>query len=359
MGKSRNGTAKPLLPENHVLDYLRAQGGRPQSLRTLEDALGIPSGQAKGFGKLLRRLEDEGRVYRVKGNKYQAVAEAGAVARPGLRDALPGRDDNGPRPAGPRPGSGPARTSGGRLGAGRHERGRDNGKGGRNRDERRRRGSGVPEGDRPGDPGVLKGKLIRQAGFHFVAPIEPGRREVRPGKRDKEQEENLILIPKKHLGKARPGDIVSVRILEDDDGERTGRILASLSQAIPFSDVSKAFFKEYMLPSGYSKRAMQEAAEFPEPVWEALEGRKDMRHVYVVTIDPSTAKDHDDAISLERKGGNWSLGVHIADVSEYVRPDSDIDNEALKRAFTQYLPWTAVPMLPQRDRKSTRLNSSH
>ncbi len=114
-----------------------------------------------------------------------------------------------------------------------------------------------------------------------------------------------------------------------------------------FSEVAQAFFKEMSLPHSYPKAALLEAETYAEPV--ADKHRIDLRSTYIVTIDPADAKDHDDAISLEKlPNGNWKLGVHIADVSEYVPLDSALDVEALRRAYTQYLPWTAAPMLPQR-----------
>jgi ribonuclease R len=116
-----------------------------------------------------------------------------------------------------------------------------------------------------------------------------------------------------------------------------------------FEAVSRAFFKRHGIPLGYPKKALAEAADQPEPLWENHKKRRDMRDEYIVTIDPPDAKDHDDALSLEKlPDGRWKLGVHIADVSEYVSLDGALDEEALSRAYTQYLPWTAAPMLPQR-----------
>jgi ribonuclease R len=159
----------------------------------------------------------------------------------------------------------------------------------------------------------------------------------------------MVLIPRKNLGDAKPGDIVSARIVQEDGGERIGRIVATLQEEVSFQEVSKHFFRENNLPYGYPKKGLQEAGSFPEPVWEMLENRTDFRDLHIITIDPSTAKDHDDAISLQRrKDGTWLLGVHIADVAEYVTADTALDREAVERAFTQYLPWTACPMLPQR-----------
>ncbi len=131
------------------------------------------------------------------------------------------------------------------------------------------------------------------------------------------------------------------------DSSRRGAGRGWTQEQIPFAQVSRLFFKENAVPFNYPAKPLKEAALLPEPDPENYPGRRDMRHIEIYTIDPQTAKDHDDAISLERKGKeNWLLGVHIADVAEYVLPDTSIDQEALQRAFTQYLPWTAAPMLP-------------
>lgn len=323
--------------EADVISRLLAQGKRPHSLPSLEEAFGIPVERSRDFARMMRRLEDAGRIRRVKGRKYVGVPVTdGAAPAPATH----------PSPSAPSVGK---------------ERGSDRGRGGvEGRDPGRGRGGegnrwtkperGSRHGRHPGysqaggspktEDGLIKGRLVKQGGFHFLQPLraEPGRLS-----------DDSVLIPKRHLGKAQAGDHVTVRLLEEDDGERIGKVIGTIGHDIAFADVAKAFFKEYGLPWGYPKSCLAEAASFPEPVWEDHEGRIDYRGKHVITIDPSTAKDHDDAISLERKpDGTWLLGVHIADVSEYVREDSDLDAESLARAFTQYLPWTAAPMLPQR-----------
>ncbi|MDB5103408.1 MAG: VacB and RNase family 3-5 exoribonuclease [Fibrobacteres bacterium] len=298
--------------------------------------------------------KDEGRVPRENGNAFGNGNGAARSAGPSRGDT--GRKGGGSKflPRGPKGGF---RDKGARPGRDdRNDRGSRDGSRGR-RDEKFS-GNGNGNGSRPfkggaagahtgdgqgtpGDKELIKGKLIRQGGFHFVVPAAAGR--GRPF------EENMVLIPRRNLGAAKPGDIVSARITDDDHGERIGRIIATLQEEIPFSEVSKHFFKEYAVPIGYPKRALEEAASYPEPVIENYPDRQDFRTTHIITIDPSTAKDHDDAISLKRKkDGSWLLGVHIADVAEYVTSDTSLDNEAVERAFTQYLPWTAAPMLPQR-----------
>lgn len=82
---------------------------------------------------------------------------------------------------------------------------------------------------------------------------------------------------------------------------------------------------------------------------KVLAERKDLRSWLIYTIDPASAKDHDDALSLRKnKEGNWELGVHIADVAHYVKPDSALDEEAIKRGNSTYLVDRVVPMLPNK-----------
>ena len=78
----------------------------------------------------------------------------------------------------------------------------------------------------------------------------------------------------------------------------------------------------------------------------AVTGRTDLRHIPLPTIDPEYARDHDDAVWVERHGDGFRAWIAIADVSEFVQPGSDLDEEALSRGCTVYLPTRAIPMLP-------------
>lgn len=103
----------------------------------------------------------------------------------------------------------------------------------------------------------------------------------------------------------------------------------------------------YELPTEFPERVLNQAERNSRPVSEAdCQGRLDLREVVMVTIDGEDAKDLDDAVSLTREGDLWRLGVHIADVSNYVQEGSALDREALKRGTSVYLVDRVIPMLP-------------
>lgn len=107
--------------------------------------------------------------------------------------------------------------------------------------------------------------------------------------------------------------------------------------------------REFNLPERFPERVLEAAREEAEDFDESIpENRLDLTNETIITIDPFDARDFDDAISLQRiENGHWRLGVHIADVSHFVRPNSAIDNEAYARATSVYLPDRVVPMIPE------------
>ena len=108
--------------------------------------------------------------------------------------------------------------------------------------------------------------------------------------------------------------------------------------------------RQFGLPDDFTESVMENAREQAEAFDDGAipEGRRDFTTTTVITIDPKTARDFDDAISLERlENGHWELGVHIADVSHFVPYRSDLDNEAFQRGTSVYLPDRVIPMLPE------------
>lgn len=108
--------------------------------------------------------------------------------------------------------------------------------------------------------------------------------------------------------------------------------------------------KFFKLPAAFPKPVLEEARRVAReiPEWTRASGRRDLRKLFVFTCDPVTARDYDDALSLETdRRGNRILGVHIADVSHYVRPGGALDREAFRRSTSVYLCDRVVPMLPE------------
>ena len=122
------------------------------------------------------------------------------------------------------------------------------------------------------------------------------------------------------------------------------KIMKNLTQN--FESLKAQFMQNAELEKKFPREVFQETQKFQKETFAKEKGREDFRHLHIVCIDPHGAKDHDDAISIEETRNGYILGVHIADVSHFVRPNSALGKEAEKRGYTQYLPWTAVPMLP-------------
>lgn len=110
----------------------------------------------------------------------------------------------------------------------------------------------------------------------------------------------------------------------------------------------KGILKEYSLSESFPPKVEQAATKYKVPSGDPSKGRKDCRHLDVITIDPADARDFDDALSLEYlENGNYRLGIHIADVSTYVKEGTALDDEAFNRGNSTYLVDRVVPMLPE------------
>lgn len=163
---------------------------------------------------------------------------------------------------------------------------------------------------------------------------------------------NDIFIPKEKLKGGKDGDKAVVKITEWPDNAKNpfGQVIDVLGKAGDNTTEMHAILAEYGLPYTYPQ-AVEAATEkiSAEITEEDYAEREDMRDVVTFTIDPKDAKDFDDALSIRQlKPGLWEVGVHIADVSHYVKEGSIIDKEAVKRATSVYLVDRTIPMLPER-----------
>ena len=165
-----------------------------------------------------------------------------------------------------------------------------------------------------------------------------------------------FFIPPSNLNGAIEGDKVLLEMVSWDrnDDSPVGNVTRVLGQEGDNDVEMHAILAEFGLPLEFPPEVYDEAATFtPSSVSKGLDPaeiakRRDMRDVLTMTIDPHDAKDFDDALSMRKlKNGNWEIGIHIADVSHYVKPGSAIDTEAISRATSVYLVDRTIPMLPE------------
>ncbi len=151
-------------------------------------------------------------------------------------------------------------------------------------------------------------------------------------------------------GKALDGQKVIVKITDyPADGGLHGEIEEVLGFPEDFGVDVLSIIRDYDFEVEFPKKALSQAEAIPTELSpEELTGRLDLRDKPIITIDGDDSKDLDDAVSLEKTANGWRLGVHIADVSAYVRPGSPLDKEALKRGTSVYMVDRVVPMLPPR-----------
>ena len=159
-----------------------------------------------------------------------------------------------------------------------------------------------------------------------------------------------IFIPAGEEQGALPGQMVSAEMTRPPTATRNpaGRVLEVLGRLEEKGVDLKVIMAKYGLPDAFPEEVEGDAARVPSEVGQGdLVGRTDFRPWATVTVDPETARDHDDAISLDHlPNGHWLLAVHIADVAHYVRAGTPLDQEAYLRGTSVYFPDRAVPMLP-------------
>ncbi|MDR0421436.1 MAG: ribonuclease R [Proteiniphilum sp.] len=162
---------------------------------------------------------------------------------------------------------------------------------------------------------------------------------------------NDIFIPVEDLNGARNGDKVLVEIAEwpEKAGNPVGKVIDILGRPGDNDTEMHAILAQYDLPRTYPAEAEKLAGRIPEKIdAKEIDRREDFRDTFTITIDPKDAKDFDDALSLRRLSpGRWEVGVHIADVTHYVKPGDPVDREAENRATSVYLVDRTIPMLPE------------
>lgn len=158
-----------------------------------------------------------------------------------------------------------------------------------------------------------------------------------------------LRINKPNLADAKQNDRVLAEITRYDiSGHLSGKVIKRLGESDDLKSLIEAVIAENNIKTEFDGETLQEAEKTPEKISE-FSGRLDLREEKIFTIDGETARDFDDAVSIKiTNNQNFELGVHIADVSHYVKEKSALDKEAYKRGTSVYLPDRVIPMLPEK-----------
>jgi ribonuclease R len=181
------------------------------------------------------------------------------------------------------------------------------------------------------------GRLYMESGINFVVP-------------DNKKIAQDILIPDRYLTDASHGQIVVVEILEQPSrrAKPVGRVTEILGDHMAPGLEIEVAIRAHELPCVWPAGVLEEIGGLEESVPQtAKENRVDLRETPLVTIDGEDARDFDDAVYCKRTSKGWRLMVAIADVSHYVAPDTELDQEAVNRGTSVYFPERVIPMLPE------------
>ena len=159
-----------------------------------------------------------------------------------------------------------------------------------------------------------------------------------------------IYIPKKLIRGAKTGDLVAVKVdfWGDEERKPEGAIVSILGSPKDTEALISSLLLNEGIEEKFPNEVLQELDKIDEDFSDELENRKDLRHLDIITIDGSDAKDLDDAVYVEKTEDGYKLFVSIADVSYYVKENTELDTEALKRGNSIYLVDRVIPMLPRK-----------
>src|SRR5438105_10193469 len=329
-----------------VLGLLRAPDYRPRDRNEIAQALGLKGRERVDVRKTLRELEHAGEIARIRKNRYILPSEADLVTgklsihqagygflvpeKSGEPDIFIAAENTGTAMNGDRV---VARIS---------------------RDVPQRRGK-VRAGQAVGHR--AEGRVIRileRARDKIVGTLQQSKNFYYVVSDDPRLVHNVYVQvpPRQKLPKVPTrGDKVVVR-LEDWQSRHVnpeGEIVEVLGRSDAPGVDMLSIIRKFDLPTDFPKGVLEEANRIPKSVeQQMINGREDLRDKFIVTIDPDDARDFDDAIDVEKTSEGWRLGVHIADVSAYVTPNSALDREARRRGNSVYLPDRVIPMLPER-----------
>ncbi len=329
-----------MLSSERILDLIREKVHHPASTRELMQVLKIPREERPAFRRQLDLLVGRGELVQVRGRRYGLADKMDLVVgrlethASGYGFVIPERPVEGP--------SGDMYVAAANVKEAMH-------------------GDRVVARVEHVRDGRLEGRIVKilergsthvvgrfetdEAGVSYVVPFD-----------------NRILadihIPRGETLHAAPGEMVTTEIIKWPTETRgpIGRVVEVLGDINAPGVDTRVIIRKYGIPDAHSREALEEARRLTrgrpghpvEPSSQDIQGRADFRGLQIVTIDGEHARDFDDAISIERRpDGHHVLGVHIADVSHYVREGSALDEDAYERGTSVYFPERAVHMFPE------------
>lgn len=319
-----------MINSENVLDYMRQSSYRPMAYNELVEAFEMNWEDEAAFSKIIGQLEKEGEIVKTRKEKY-GLPEMMNIYRGMIKLSQRGYGILLPD----EPGAPEIFVYGRDLNGAMHE------------DkvmvrlQQKATLNQRPEGE------VIR--VITRASQELVGTFEKGKQACQVIPMDSRQTYpiNVRVGPKLKVSN---GDKVLVSITKYPSKDRypEGKILEVFgTRGKPGVDV-EIVIKKHSLQDQFPAAVIEEAQEYGQAVSEEeITGRHDLRGLRMVTIDGEDAKDLDDAVSIEKISGGYRLGVHIADVSHYVREDSYLDKEAFDRGTSVYLIDKVLPMLPQ------------
>ncbi|HTL17388.1 MAG TPA: VacB/RNase II family 3'-5' exoribonuclease, partial [Patescibacteria group bacterium] len=325
--------------DHKIRELMRRPGYTPMDIAQLSRRLGLPDGAQAQLQETLSAMERSGEIARLKqGNRFGLPLEADLI--PGrIRINRQGIGTLQPSDANIAPIRVPVDATSTALHGDRVLVRRDAGP--------LRRGSN--------DSAQPTGRVVRvleRARARLVGTLQRGRQFLYVIPDDPRISHDIYVPEPADVGRpARIGDKVVVELREWTSRHTNpeGEVIEVLGGPDEEGVDMLSVIRQYDLALHFPRRVLQEAKAFPTQIQPTdLNDRVDCRAHQVVTIDPEDAKDFDDAICLQRIGRDqWKLWVHIADVSHYVKPGSDLDAEAARRGNSTYLVDRVVPMLPE------------
>ncbi len=320
--------------KERIYSYISSSAYVPLKLAELETVLDVPKEDKEKFAAILCELEREGRIFVTKRGRYI----------PAPCDMVPGtlRCNAGSSFAFADPDEKTdGKNSGIFIGA-------DKMNGALNGDrvlvciEERAFGESSAQGR------VVK--VLERANKHLSGIVEKAEKGYFRIKPDDKKIHGIIKIRPDNMMNAASGDRVISDITHvDEKGNIYGRVSANLGKSKDLNSLINAVIYAGGVNPKFSEEALAEAGLFPESIKEEdISDRLDLRDEKIFTIDGDDAKDFDDAVGIKKLEHGWRLGIHIADVSHYVKENTALDKDAFERGTSIYLPGRVIPMLPEK-----------